>query len=324
MPSITKSDNHVNSLPVIAAIDIGTNTIRLLIGRLQDGRLRRLRQERVVTCLGKGLSSSGHLDSNNAELSITTLNNFKAICQQYSVGQIIAVGTSALREALDSMHFLEMTASRTGIIVDVISGEAEAALTIKGILSGQESINTGKVCSVIADIGGGSTEIIATGKINAMFSIPIGAVKLFEQYIKSDPPTDYDLSLLFEDIRTALDQSTLAVRDGMNPQACKLICTGGTPTTLAAMSLKMESYDGDKVHGVQLPYSVIHNIFNELVSLSTADRQNMMGLEPERADIIIPGTAILIVLMRVLGVGEVTVSDFGLLEGIINDQLKTA
>jgi len=317
---ITKSDSNIQGFPIIAAIDIGTNSIRLLIGTIRNGSLHRIRSERAVTRLGKGLSISGRLNESNTEITIATLQTFKVICDKYDVNDIVAVGTSALREATDSHRFLELAIKETGIGVNIISGETEAALTIKGLLSTHHSAGN----RVIADIGGGSTELIMPDNSNSLMSLPIGAVKLFEQFIHSDPPSHYDLSLLHNSIASILNEHTSQFISQKKHGLCDFICTGGTATTLAAIFLKMPSYDGGKVHGVRLTHSAIDNIYKILVSDSLADRLKMIGLEDGRADIIIPGTAILLELMHALDISEVTVSDFGLLEGLIYEQFESA
>jgi len=320
-PSITKSDKDTDSSPIIAAIDVGTNTIRLLIGRISQGRLVRIKTDRDVTRLGKGLHLTGHLDIINTELSISTLVKFKDICEQYGVARIIAVGTSALREAVDSNRFLRMVMERTGININVIPGDVEADLTIKGILANQWAFQSGIECNVITDIGGGSTELIMTGALRCKLSVPIGAVKLFERYIKKDPPSAYEISLMIETVGSALRQALSINNCDISSVGCHLIATGGTPTTLAAMYLNMERYDGDKVNGIRLPYSAIKSLYEKMVILPMRDRMNIVGLESSRADIIVPGAAILISIMNALSVDEVAISDFGLLEGIVYEQL---
>jgi exopolyphosphatase/guanosine-5'-triphosphate,3'-diphosphate pyrophosphatase len=305
-----------------AVIDIGSNTIRLLIGRITNGRLERIESIREVTRLGKELVSKGVLNRNSIDLSIRSLIEFKVKCDSCKVGQIIAIGTSALREASDANTFLKIVKEKVGIDVKVITGETEADLTIKGINCGQAGAVTNPVCSLVVDIGGGSTEMILNCDTNAKFSLPVGAVKLFELFIKHDPPSDYELSLLCDNIRTQLHQAISIIRKKINSRRCDIIATGGTPTTLAAMHLQLHSYDGNRVHGTRLPYSDIKKIYAKMISIPIEDRRSLIGLESSRADIIIPGTLIIISLMDLLEVQEVVASDYGLMEGILYDTLN--
>ena len=320
MHYITKSDSQSNSAKV-AVIDVGSNTIRLVIGRLQDGRLERMVSIREVTRLGKDLCSKSVFNSDSLALSIRSLIEFKVTCDRYGVGQIIAVGTSALREAADTDAFLRLVKAKTGIDVRVISGETEAELTIKGISWGQEKTVVNPTCSLMVDIGGGSTELILNHDANVKFSLPLGAVKLFELFIKHDPPSTQELSLLSAHILAELTRSGSMIKKKINSRPCALIATGGTPATLAAIHLLMDSYDGDRVHGLRLPYSAIRKMYEEIISVSLEVRSSMIGLESSRADIIIPGIMIMMSIMDLLGVQEMVVSDYGLMEGILYDVL---
>lgn len=323
MHYITKSDSQSNT-DEAAVIDIGSNTIRLLIGRLKEGRLERIESFREVTRLGKKLVSKGELNSDSTALSIRSLIKFKVTCDRYGVGQIIAVGTSALREAADTDAFLLLVKEKTGIDVKVISGETEADLTMKGISWGQKETGLNPVCSLMVDIGGGSTELILNCDKNAKFSLPLGAVKLFESFIRHDIPSAYELSLLNAHILAELDQAVSIIRKKIDSGPFAFVATGGTPTTLAAMHLKMDSYDGNRVHGMHLPYSAIRKMYEDLISVPLEDRRSIIGLESNRADIIIPGVMIMMSLMYLLGVQETVVSDYGLMEGILYDVLCTA
>ena len=318
MHYITKSDSQSNSAKV-AVIDIGSNTVRLLIGRLQDGRLERIESIREVTRLGKDLYSKGSLNSDSTALSIRSLVKFKVTCDRYGVDQIIAVGTSALREAADTEAFLQLIKAKTDIDVKVISGETEADLTIKGISWGQEQIGVNPECSLMVDIGGGSTELILNGDANTKFSLPLGAVTLFELFIKHDMPSAYELSLLSAHVLAELDRAVSIIKMKINFSPCALIATGGTPATLAAIHLMMDSYDGNRVHGMRLPYSAIRRMYETTISVPLKVRSSIIGLESSRADIIIPGIMIMLSLMDLLRVQETVVSDYGLMEGILYD-----
>lgn len=307
----------------VAVIDIGSNTIRLLIGRVTDGKLDRMKSIRQVSRLARDIASKGSLNKDSVDISIRTLVNIKAICESYAVDQIIAIGTSALREAVDTGAFLKLVKEKTGIDVNVISGDTEADLTIKGIRLGS-AVASNSACSIIVDIGGGSTELILDFDTNVKYSLPIGAVTLLELCIKNDPPSDYELSLLADTILTKLKPSISIIRNSIDRRRCDLIATGGTPTTLGAIHLKMDAYDGGKVHGLHLPYSDITKIYEKMISVPLTDRRSIVGLESSRADIMIPGTMIMMSIMDLLEVRETVISDYGLMEGLLYDTICSA
>ena len=303
---------------VIAVVDIGTNTLRLLIGCVRDGIIKRIESERAVTRLGEKLSQTGNLNRYNIEKSIKTLILFKAIYEKYRVKHIIAVGTSALRDAKNRDEFIQDVKKRVGIDISVISGEREAYLTLLGVRS-VINLSQGRR-SIIIDIGGGSTEIIFYHKEDSEFnkiSIPVGAVKLLEQFIKNNTLTSSEISNINEYLRACFNPLVPLSLGHSSGQICSVIATGGTLTTLASINLNLPSYNGNKVHGHTLSYSEIVSIFDRLKSLSLIELYTIPGLEKERADIILPGTLILMSIMELLKVNELIVSDFGLMEGLL-------
>lgn len=287
---------------------------------MEGGNLIRIASDREVTRLGKDLLSTGRLNSANIDLSIRSLARFKAKCDDYGVKRIIALGTSALREAEDSGEFLAMANERVGLDIEIISGEKEADLTLKGI-RGQKEFISDSPYSVIVDVGGGSTEVILCNDYNSKYSTPIGAVKLHEKFIRSDPPALAEIGNMKAFIVTGLRPLVLQIHNQILDKSLFFIATGGTPTTLAAMHLNMAPYDGDRVHGQRLTYSSIRSLFDKLVSLPVHERRTITGLESERADIIVTGTMIILVLMELLKTNEFFVSDYGLMEGVLFDVL---
>ncbi len=313
----------------VAVIDVGTNTIRLLVGCIRGGKIVRIATNRFVTRLGKDLKKTDRLSPDSIEKSIMSIIKLKEVCEKYGVQKIIALGTSAIREAENSKGFLTSVKKSAGIDIKVISGEKEAELTLKGILlSLHHSIVRFPNC-LLVDIGGGSTEWIyysgykgqKTKNIQCpknMGSIPIGAVKLFETFIKHDPPTPEELhdmrNYISEEFSQAFKKNSLK-----NYLLCSLslIITGGTATTIAAIDMGMDEYDGDKIHLHKISLPTLKTIYKKLITLPHDERSKIKGLEPERADIIISGTLILLTLMETLNIKEFIVSDYGLLEGAI-------
>ncbi len=315
-------------LPPLAVIDVGTNTIRLLIGWVKNGKLVRLASDRAVTRLGKDLLTTGALHKESIDKSIATLVNFKEKCDKHGVLYILAVGTSALRNANNSAEFISNIKDQTGIRIQIISGSREAELTFKGIVGYYNDKEPLLPPLFITDIGGGSTEWIFyanTGthdKKLVMDSMQIGAVRLFESFFKNDSLTAEELGKANSYISEEVYRSLL--KHNINPSIDTikiehLVATGGTATTLASIDLNLDKYDADKVHLHKIPRPALHMLFERLSALPLNQRDSIKGLEHGRADIIIPGTLILMVIMEILKVDEVVISDYGLMEGMLAD-----
>ncbi len=306
----------------IAVIDVGTNTLRLLIGYAEGGRIVRLFSERAVTRLGADLQRKRFLDVSAIENSISSLKVFKVLCDKYGVRKIFAIGTSALREARNSDEFLSRTYKSTGIAIRIISGDEEASLTLKGILV--DGVVTEACPSLfIIDVGGGSTEWVWGNEFVIKDSVPVGAVKLLESFIEHDPPLPSELKRLKEyligqiqgsfSVHSFTPEELVSQED--YPQC--FIATGGTATTLASVDLSLQGYDRNKIHLHRVTLPTLHHLFDKLCALSLAVRKEIQGLEPQRADIVVPGLLILITFMEMLRFKEVIISDTGLLEGAL-------
>ncbi|MFZ5996064.1 MAG: hypothetical protein ACOYW7_01015 [Nitrospirota bacterium] len=315
-------DHNERPAPV-AVIDIGTNTLRLLIGSVAKGKVLRIASSRSVTRLGQNLQTAGKLSGENIDNSIASLITFKEMGDRYGVREYKAVGTSALREAANSREFLDEVKKSTGISAEVISGDREAELIIKGIIAGMESGDNLRGPSLILDIGGGSTEwIIVDGKNHSMSSIPLGAVRLHELFIRHDPPTPEEAKTtekyVFEHVKESFLKNIPSQPPGTVMSSFKtIIATGGTATTIAAIDLGLGTYEGDKVHSHRISTSKLQVILKELAQLPLIERSKIRGLEPERADIIIPGLLIFKTIMEMMQKEEAIVSDYGLLEGLL-------
>lgn len=301
-------------MPSLASIDIGSNTIRLLIGKIENKKIVRQRCEMTITRLAAGINGTGVLNAENIEKSISVLKEFSRLISKYKVTGIKAVGTSALREAKNSKEFINKILSETGIKTEVISGHEEAELTAKGVLFDIQ--NSGS--SFIVDIGGGSTEWIfcKNSSPSRMGTIPTGVVKLFDSHIKSDPPSKDDRASLKKETGTVLDRLKENMGDSINSSTV-FIGTAGTITTLAAIDLGLETYNHEKIHAHKMSLKRLYEISERLLGLPLRERKKLRGLEPERADLIIPGILFTINIMETLGVTEMFVSDNGLLEGVL-------
>lgn len=308
-------------MSLYAAIDIGSNTLRLLIAEVKDNRVEDIYYKRNITRLGTGVDQTGRLPGTGTDSSLAVLREFSSLISSYRVQQVKAVATSALREASDADIFIQRVFAETGITIEVISGEKEAELTLRGILlSLPEHAVQSNQSFLLIDMGGGSTEwaFYKTPSCLDKGSIPTGVVKLHEKYIKSDPISQYDISNLNKEIIPHIQVLAKEVSSSRDAKTL-LIGTAGTFTTLAAIDLELDAYSREKIHCHRLSLSTLSRMRENLFSLTLAERKTVKGLEPERADLIIPGIQFTIKLMDLLQFHELIISDYGLLEGVLMD-----
>lgn len=298
----------------LASIDVGSNTIRLLIGSIADQKITRLKNELAITRLAENLSETGILRKERMLKSLSALKKFSHLISDFGVDSVKAVGTSALREAKNSDEFIDMVLPETGIKINVVSGIEEARLTANGVLHDMPKNNS----SLILDIGGGSSEWILCKDSTTVMAktTPIGVVKLFEKYIKSDPPSDKDISELEKELEASVLPIKSEAEKFVNNETL-FIGTAGTITTFASIDLELSEYNHEKVQNHIISIQRLTDISKKLISLPLNKRKTIKGLEPARADLIIPGIVFTIKAMQVFGFENIIVSDDGLLEGIL-------
>lgn len=311
-------------MPLLASIDVGSNTIRLLIGRIEDNRVIDVFSERKITRLGNRISETGRLQDGNIESSIAVLREFSSLISRQRVKCVKAVATSALREAYNSDIFIQQVLDDTGIPIQVISGEKEAELTLRGILSSlPASLSNAHRSLLIVDIGGGSTELILCRDRHPvdMMSVPIGVIKLTGNFIKTDPVSEDDVAALDNEIASCLNVPNIRLGQHIEKDTL-FIGTAGTFTTIASIDLGLETYSREKIHLHIVSLNRLLDMGKKLLRLPLNERKKVRGLEPERADLIIPGIQFTIKLMDFLKLSELTISDYGLLEGVLFEVLE--
>lgn len=306
----------------LAAVDIGTNTFRLLVAEVllcpgkKNYSIKVISSKRVITRLGDGIAYDGHIQEQAIERSIRALKQFRTIISRLKINKISAVATSALREAENSADFLDKVLDTTGLHIKVISGRQEAKLTASGMLIDMVPPKS----ALMFDIGGGSMELIFMkgGKTPAIQSLDLGVVYLAGKYMKSDPPLKRDIIKMEKEITGKINSSVQSLKKLFSEDTV-CIGTAGTVTALAAMSLNLRKFNHNKIHKSILTSESVHNIFSTLSGLSSKDRAKYIPFELARLDIIVPGTLILLKLMESFGFREMTVSNYGLLEGTLID-----
>jgi exopolyphosphatase/guanosine-5'-triphosphate,3'-diphosphate pyrophosphatase len=308
---------------ILAGIDIGTNTLRLLVAETGPDSFQELYSDRRITRLGQDLDRTGLISEEAGDRSIAALIDFKKNIQRHSTFQTSAVGTSALRNASNSAQFIAAVKQRTGLELTVISGEEEARLALLGVAQalkepGYPGKNDPLESAFVIDIGGGSTEIILTrkGVAPVIMSLPLGAVYLTERFIKNDPPSPAEKELLHRAIRNELENCSAVLRPD---RASILVGTAGTVTALAAIDLGLATYDPLKINRHGMARDSVDRIVRELGQRTLSERIDMAGLDHGREDIILAGAMIVQEIMERYGYGNILVSDWGLREGIVMD-----
>lgn len=301
---------------VLAGIDIGTLTCRLLIAEfIPSGGLRELRSDRRILRLGQGVDRDRMLCADAMQRVIETLKEWRRVIDGYQVEAVTAVATSAVRDAENREEFVELVRREAGFQVEVISGNEEARRTMLGIRSGLPA----DVNEMLAlDIGGGSTEFILDqpGRPTLARSIDIGVVRLSERLLHHDPPTAEEVQQAREWVR---NETTAAIADMPLPTGFTFVGTAGTITSLAAMAQQLPAYEPARIHNYVLKLETVTQLEQQLLSRSKAQREGLLGLERGREGVIVAGVIILRTVMEWLGLSECLVSDLGLREGVLID-----
>jgi exopolyphosphatase/guanosine-5'-triphosphate,3'-diphosphate pyrophosphatase len=301
----------------LATVDLGTNTVRLLVVEADDGAWRALHQTQRVTRLGEGQAATGRLLPEPMRRTAAAVAEFARAARGLGATRVRIVATSAVREAGNRAEFVAQLEAEAGEAVEVVSGEDEARLTLRGVTSGLPGLGES---FVLLDIGGGSTEFLrARPGLTAAVSLRLGVVPLVEQW--GDPgPVRWDR---FAQMREHIERRLAAeLPDAIGAAGTdELVGTAGTITTLAALDLGLPAYDAARVHGHRLGRAAVERELARLGALAVADRGRLPCLEPGRADVIIPGIAICLAAMARVGRESLVVSDRGLREGILCELL---
>lgn len=299
---------------LLAAIDVGTNTVRMLVAARERDRVRPLLRMRRITGMGRALRETGAIGRGESDATLSALREFRRELRRLGVSRFLACGTAALRDASNREEFLE-SARRDGIPVDVISDREEARRTWEGIRWTRASVG-----AVAMDIGGGSTEFMAgDGRVRSV-SLPIGVVVLRETFPLSDRPTAWQIRNLRLYLAERIAAGTRLFR---RERIRRLIGTAGTFTTLAALDRRMSVYRPERIDGHRLRYRDVRRWEDRLARMTDRERLALPGMEKGRERYIVPGVCQAAVAMERFAVGEVVVSDAGLLEGILRKILDT-
>jgi exopolyphosphatase/guanosine-5'-triphosphate,3'-diphosphate pyrophosphatase len=288
----------------VAAIDIGTNSTRLLVADADGGALREVERLLEITRLGDRVDADGELAEASTQRVETCVARYAERARELDASTPLAVATSAVRDAANGAEFMQRLEQRCGVRTRVLTGEQEARLTLRGVVSGRTLSGAVVVC----DIGGGSTELIAgdDGRVDFAVSLNLGCVRMSERHLHSDPPTAEEVA--------ALRREAAGMLPGDVP-AGSLIGVAGTITTLATIDLGLDEEIPERVDGHELSAEAVAAQLQRLAALPLEERRQVRGLMPERASTIVAGTAILAELMHHLGAERLTVSERDILHG---------
>lgn len=304
----------------VASIDIGTNTTLLLVAeKRDDGTLVAVVEHATITRLGQGVDKTRVLAPEAVKRTNDCLDRYAEIVQRLSVTKVAVVGTSAMRDAGGGEEVRAHVKARFGVEARTISGDEEARLTFRGALSGLPASKIGARV-VVFDIGGGSTEVVhgrpgerSDGAIAFAHSYDVGSVRLTERLVKEDPPSAAEREAISRTVAEAFSSVPDLEIDAAP------VGIAGTMTTLAAVSMKMTSYDGARVHGHTMTIAELERVTHELASVPLSVRKDLPGLEPKRADVIVAGSLVALGFLRHVKAKEVTISDRGVRWGLAEE-----
>jgi exopolyphosphatase/guanosine-5'-triphosphate,3'-diphosphate pyrophosphatase len=291
----------------VGAVDIGTNSVRLLI-LAPDGAT--LEREMVITRLGQGVDRTGSLHPDAIARTTEVLRGYRTLLEKHRVQRVRATATSAARDASNSERFFSEAEAALGTRPELISGEEEATLSFRGATTGLDE-ELGPF--LVLDIGGGSTEfVLGTTAPEALISVALGSVRMTERFIHSDPPTAAELAACEQATRAALVDVKRAVP---YQRARLLVGLAGTITSLASLMKGSMRYDPAVTHHSRLQRNEVKALCERLASVAVAERRGLLA-EPKRAEVLVAGAVVLHTIMQELGIAELMVSESDILDGL--------
>lgn len=305
----------------LAVIDIGTVTTRLLVADVGPAGVQEVVRRSRITHLGDGWTGTGMLARDAIARVAATVGEYAAEAHALGAEEVVALATSAARDAANTDELANALAS-AGVDLEVISGEREAALTFAGAVH-----ELGADGALVVDVGGGSTELVLGSgtlgggppRIHAARSVDVGSKRVTELFLESDPPTPRELERAQEAVAGALKPFFV----GLSERPRVMISVAGTATSLAAIDMALDPYDPARVHGYRLSGAAVAEIRERLASMPLAERKRVVGLEPDRASVIVAGTLILESALALSGLDSTLVSEHDILYGAALDRYAT-
>lgn len=298
---------------MLAAIDAGSNTLRLLIGKVQNGKVVPLLYERRICRLAGGFKEEEGLSPEAMERTLFAFQQFAEVCGKNKVKKVSAIGTAAFRQAINGEKFASKIRSTTLLPLNIVSGEEEAVKMTAGVLSALDPIPDN---ALIIDIGGGSTEFVLCAKQKVLWacSLPLGVVRLIEGCKSPEARQCFITQTL---ARLNVDLRSVCVSNNIDIDSVSLVGTAGSITTLAALDQQMTEYNWRQINNYIMPLSKILYWRDLLKPLTPLKREALPGMEAGRGDLILAGIEVILAVMQRLNNTSLTVSDFGILEGLL-------
>ena len=298
----------------VAVVDMGTNSTRLLVADVEDGRVDELERRSTVTRLGRGVDTSRQLATEAIDDVCDAVGAYISLYEELAAERVVAIATSAVRDAENSAAFLAELRERFALDARLLDGAEEARLTYLGACAERARAEQ----TLVIDIGGGSTElIIGDGpEVGFYASLQAGTVRHTERHISHDPPEAGELEELAGDVRHLIEAS---LAGAALARAKHGVGVAGTPTSLAAIEQRLDPYDPELVHGHRLALGSIQRMLSELAAKPLAERLQVTGLHQGRAPTIVAGVVILVQVMRAFGLSEIEVSEHDILWGAALD-----
>jgi exopolyphosphatase/guanosine-5'-triphosphate,3'-diphosphate pyrophosphatase len=299
----------------VAAIDCGTNSIRLLIADIKDEKLTDVVRTMIIVRLGEGVDKTGEFSQAALARTFAAIDTYAELIAEHKPELVRFVATSASRDVSNREVFVNGVIARLGIEPDIISGDEEASLSFVGATADLQNFDPAPIAPyLVIDIGGGSTEfVLGTTHPTSAISTNVGCVRMTERHLVSDPVTADQITAASADIDAAIDQAYLAVPIA---EAKSLIGLAGSVTTVAALALGLTEYDSAVIHGSRISAAEVHNVTQELLRMTRAERATLGPMHEGRIDVIGSGALVLDRIMARTGLAEVVVSERDILDGI--------
>jgi exopolyphosphatase / guanosine-5'-triphosphate,3'-diphosphate pyrophosphatase len=300
----------------VAAVDCGTNSIRLLIADVDPAGESLVDVDRrlEIVRLGQGVDETGRFTPEALERTLAACRRYAQLIRSLGAQRVRFVATSATRDAANREEFFTGVSRILGVQPEVITGDEEAALSYTGATRELGDRDDIAAPYLVVDIGGGSTEfVLGDGKVRAARSVDVGCVRLTERYFRSDPPTPDQVAAATEDIDAGIAQAGKTVP---LDEADSLIGVAGSATTVAAIAMDLPEYDPTRIHGARIPAAHVRAVTADLLSMTHAERARIPSMHPGRVDVIGAGALILQRILDRLGLPEVLISEHDILDGI--------
>jgi exopolyphosphatase/guanosine-5'-triphosphate,3'-diphosphate pyrophosphatase len=298
----------------VAAVDCGTNSIRLLVADVDPstGEVTDLDRRMTIVRLGQGVDRTGRLAPEALERTFAACREYAAVIKEHGAEKLRFVATSASRDAENRDDFVRGVLDILGVEPEVISGDQEAEFSFTGAT--KELAGGGAGEYLVVDIGGGSTEfVVGAAHARAARSVDIGCVRLTERHVRSDPPSQAEVAAIRADIEAALDlaEETVPLREAQT-----LVGLAGSVTTVAAIALGLPEYDSEAIHRSRISYEQVAEVTARLLAATHDERSRISVMHPGRVDVIVSGALVLLAVMDRVGAREVVVSEHDILDGI--------